>query len=166
MFHMAEVYIALGTNLGDREANLSSALAELGGRVHIGKRSPVYQTEPWGVTEQPRFLNMVVSGETDLPPEELLHFLKGIERGIGRTGGIRYGPRVIDLDVLFYGDDIIEDKELVIPHPRIAERRFVLVPLADIAASFVHPVLGATVRDLLARSPDDGSVIPYNPPSQ
>jgi 2-amino-4-hydroxy-6-hydroxymethyldihydropteridine diphosphokinase len=163
---MATVYIALGTNLGDRKANLESALGHLSMHVRIRDRSPIYETEPWGIADQPRFLNMVVSGESDLEPPALLRFLKGIERTMGRTGGIRYGPRLIDLDILFYDGRVIDKEDLLVPHPRLAERRFVLVPLADIAPALVHPALGASVREMLSRLPDDGSVKPYNPPNQ
>jgi 2-amino-4-hydroxy-6-hydroxymethyldihydropteridine diphosphokinase len=134
--------------------------------VKIGERSRTYETEPWGIADQPHFLNMVVSGETDLEPLALLRFLKGIERAMGRTRGIRYGPRVIDLDILFYEDRVINNEDLVVPHPRLAERRFVLVPLADIAPSWIHPALGGTIRELLSRLPDDGSVKRYEPANQ
>ena len=163
---MAIVYLALGTNLGDREGNLQSALTKLGAQFKLGDRSPIYETEPWGVADQPRFLNMVVSGETNLEPAALLGFLKSIEAAMGRERGIRYGPRVIDLDVLFYDDEVIDEKDLVVPHPRLAERRFVLVPLADIARRKVHPSLGVSVGELLQRLPDDRTVRPHNAPNQ
>ncbi len=158
---MPKVYLALGTNLGDRAENLRQALVHLAAQVSIDTRSQIYETEPWGVTEQPRFLNMVVAGETQLDAPELLHFLKTIERELGRTPGVRYGPRVIDLDILLYDDDLVRTPDLIVPHPRLAERRFVLVPLADLAPDLIHPELGISVRELLARLPDDESVKPY-----
>jgi 2-amino-4-hydroxy-6-hydroxymethyldihydropteridine diphosphokinase len=163
---MAMVYLALGTNLGDREENLRAALEHLDAKVKIKDRSPIYETEPWGLVDQPRFLNMVVSGETTLDPHALMHFLKDIERTMGRTPGIRYGPRVIDLDLLLYDDVIVTTDDLIVPHARMFERRFVLVPLADIAPDRVHPLLGESVRVLLARLPDDASVKPYISPFQ
>lgn len=163
---MPRVYLALGTNLGDREENLRRALEILGTKVSIVERSPIYETEPWGIAEQPRFLNIVVSGQTDLTPTDLLAWLKSIERAMGRTHGIRYGPRLIDLDILFYQNAQIRTNELVVPHPRMAERRFVLVPLADIAPDLLHPTLGVSIRELLRRLPEDDSVKPYNPPRQ
>jgi 2-amino-4-hydroxy-6-hydroxymethyldihydropteridine diphosphokinase len=163
---MAKVFIALGTNLGNREQNLKSALEQLSSQVRIGDRSPIYETEPWGLADQPRFLNMVAGGETDLGPLALLRFVKGVERAVGRTPGIRYGPRVIDLDILSYDDEMIDGEELILPHPRLAERRFVLVPFGDIAPAWVHPKLGTTIREILSRLPDDGSVRSYTPPTQ
>lgn len=158
---MTEVYIALGGNLGDRAANLEAAIAALGPEIVLRDRSAVYETEPQYVTGQPRFLNMAVRGETDLGADDLLRHLKELEKSLGRTGGVRYGPRVIDLDILLYGDAVIETPGLSIPHPRLAERAFVLRPLADIAPRLVHPVTGKTIDRILKELPDDGGVILY-----
>ncbi len=158
---MTEVYIALGGNLGDRAANLEAALAALGARVALRDRSPVYETEPQYMAGQPRFLNMVVRGETDLDADGLLRHLKELEKSLGRTGGVRYGPRLIDLDILFYGDAVIERPGLSIPHPRLGERAFVLRPLADIAPQLVHPVTGKTITRMLDELPGGGGVERY-----
>lgn len=145
------VYIALGTNLGDRFQTLQKALAHLPPQVQVCACSAVYQTAPWGITDQPDFLNQVVRAETCLEPLELLRYLKRLEVQLGRRPAIRYGPRHIDLDILFYDDLILELPELVIPHPRLIERNFVLIPLADLAPDLVHPVLETTVAELLSR---------------
>lgn len=148
---MATVYLALGANLGDRAHNLQDALARLAPFVYITRASSVYETEPVGVREQPLFLNMVIAGTTALSPVDLLRCLKKIEIAMGRTEGIRFGPRPIDIDILFY-DRLIElSPALTIPHPRLHERAFVLIPLAEIAPDLVHPRLRLRVRDLLAR---------------
>lgn len=144
------VYLSLGTNLGRRAANLRAALASLAPQIRVRRTSPVYETEPWGYTDQPAFLNQVVEAETSLSPEDLLDHLKQIETALGREPTFRYGPRLIDLDVIFYDDRVIEEDNLNIPHPRLAERAFVLVPLADLAPDLIHPLLQRPVRELLA----------------
>lgn len=152
--------LSLGTNLGDREANLRNAIAALAPTVRVTRESRVYETAPWGFEDQPSFLNMVVSGETDLSPLELLKFLKTLETELGRTPTFRYGPRLIDLDILFYNDLILQTPELTIPHPKLHERAFVLVPLADLAPEWKHPLLQKTTTELLNQL-DSTDIFPY-----
>lgn len=145
------VYLALGSNLGDRLANLQHTVAALAPQLVVKDQSHMYETEPWGYTDQPAFLNMAVKAETDLPPEALLTFLKKLEQDLGREPTPQqYGPRKIDLDILFYDDIVLNTPPLVIPHPRLHERAFVLIPLADIAPDHIHPVIGDLVWDMLA----------------
>jgi len=148
---MHPVYLALGSNLGNRSENLRSAIKNLGKGVKVIKCSQVYETPPWGYEDQPKFLNQVIEVETNLAPSELLEYVKEVEGSIGREKTFRYGPRSIDIDILFYDDMVIDSPPLVIPHARISERAFVLNPLADLAPDFLHPVLGETVLGLLAK---------------
>jgi len=145
------VYLGLGSNLGDRQENLDRALDFLSQRLGALQISSVYDTEPIGNINQPRFLNMVCQAYTGLAPMELLTLVKGIELKIGRAPGKPNAPRPIDIDILFYGDQVFEVPELVIPHPKLTERAFVLVPLDEIAPGLVHPVSGKTVKELLER---------------
>ncbi len=143
------VYLALGTNLGQRLENLDQALKHLACEINIRKCSSIYETPPWGVTEQPRFLNQVIQGTTLLPPHALLDFLKKIERKMGRVEMVRFGPRVIDLDILLYDERRVNTPRLQIPHPRMHERAFVLVPLVEIEPTLVIPGQRQTIADLL-----------------
>jgi 2-amino-4-hydroxy-6-hydroxymethyldihydropteridine diphosphokinase len=142
-------YLGLGSNLGERRGNLERALDFLSQRLRLDKVSSIYDSEPVGNIEQPRFLNLACQTNTTLSPQGLLALAKGIEARMGRTSGSG-APREIDIDILFYGDQVIQTPELVIPHPRLTERAFVLVPLVEIAPELVHPVNGKTVRELLA----------------
>jgi 2-amino-4-hydroxy-6-hydroxymethyldihydropteridine diphosphokinase len=145
----AVVYLGLGSNLGNREDSLKKALELISHRLRLGKVSSIYDTEPLGETKQPRFLNMVCEVSTTLPPAALLVMLKGFELKLGRNPGRSGAPRPIDIDILFYGDQVVKSPDLIIPHPRLAERAFVLVPLAEIAPALAHPVLHKTVNELL-----------------
>lgn len=158
---MSEVFIALGSNLGDRAANLAAAIAALPPAVGAIRGSPVYETDPQYVTDQPVFLNMVLRGETALDPHSLLRRLKDIEIGLGRVPAARNGPRLIDLDIVLFGDRIVDTPELIVPHPGLAERLFVLRPLADIAPLAIHPITGATVQQMLENIGNGAGIKPY-----
>lgn len=136
---MILTYVGLGTNLGDRLANLRAARAALPPGVMVLRASPNYETAPWGYTDQPAFLNQVIEAQTSLAPLDLLAYLKKLESDLGRRPSFRYGPRLMDMDILLYGDQVIDLPGLKIPHPRLAERAFMLVPLADLAPDLIHP---------------------------
>jgi len=157
---MAEVFLGIGTNLGDREQNLRDALALINQQIgRVLASSSVYETEPWGFETDNSFLNMAVKVRTPLSPYCLLKETESIETILGRIRDKKhYISRIIDVDILFYGEDIIDEISLSIPHPRITERRFVLVPLNEIAPGFIHPVIKKTVSSLLLSCPDTGRV--------
>jgi len=151
----AKVYLMLGTNIGSRQANLQIATAHLLKRIgEIKERSAVYETGPWGVKDQPDFLNQAILIETEWSPEQLLDVLQGIEYEMGMRKKRKWGERLIDLDILFYNEQIIDNERLQIPHLLLTERRFVLTPLNDIAPDFIHPVFKKSIRQLLADCKD------------
>ncbi|MBM3166821.1 MAG: 2-amino-4-hydroxy-6-hydroxymethyldihydropteridine diphosphokinase [Chloroflexi bacterium] len=147
---MAIAYLALGSNLGNRQKNLSEAFELMSGQVMVQEVSSIYETEPVGYEQQPFFLNVVCRVSTGLSQEKLLRLAKEIEKKLGRKSSFRNAPRPIDIDILFYDGLVMEGQELTIPHPRLTERAFVLVPLAEIAPELVHPGNGKAVRQLLA----------------
>jgi 2-amino-4-hydroxy-6-hydroxymethyldihydropteridine diphosphokinase len=147
---MPTAYIGIGSNLGDREENCAKALALLEREgIKIVKPSSMIETEPWGVREQQKFMNMAVEVTTDMLPDQLLRKLKEVEAELGRTETTRWGQRIIDLDILFYGDTVYSSPELQIPHLHLHEREFVLMPLSEIAPDKIHPVLKKSVREML-----------------
>lgn len=147
---MSKAYIGIGSNLGDRQQNCLDAieLLKING-LQVTRRSSMHETEPWGVKQQPKFINMAVEVKTDIPPRELLGLLKKIENDMGRMDTVRWGPRVIDLDILLYDNIKIDEDGLKIPHPLMHERDFVLGPLFEIAPDKEHPVLSVTIKKLL-----------------
>ena len=153
---MDGVYLLLGSNLGDRHENLSKARQMI--REHSGsviEESGIYVTAPWGISDQPEFYNQVIRISTSLEAEDLLQTLLQIETDMGRERRIKWGERLIDIDILFYGNLVINTDHLVIPHPGIPDRRFTLVPLCELAPDLVHPVLNKTMTELLDKCEDD-----------
>lgn len=143
------VYLSLGTNLGNRPANLKQAISMLPPQMVVKSKSKVYETPPWGYTEQDDFLNQVVKVTTYLEPLSLIKHLKRMEVAMGRKPTFRHGPRLIDIDILFYDDEILKAPSLTIPHPRLHERGFVLLPMMDIAPDLMHPVVQRKIRELV-----------------
>jgi len=156
------IYLSLGSNLADRAANLQAARSHLPPQVGLIEASPIYETEPWGYTDQPLFLNQALKAVTSLTPGQLLIYLKSIEKALGRLPSFHLGPRLIDLDILFFDDLVMHEQGLTIPHPYLHERPFVLVPLADVAPDFVHPVFHLTIKDFLSKLDTRGIRI-YDP---
>jgi 2-amino-4-hydroxy-6-hydroxymethyldihydropteridine diphosphokinase len=156
---MAEktVYLSLGSNVGDREKNLRAAIAALA-EVRVTRVSSFYETEPVDLREQPWFLNCIVEGTTKTAGLELLHALREIERRMGSQKLVPKGPRLIDMDILLYGDETIHTPELQVPHPRMLLRKFVLVPLTEIAPNVKHPSWNGTAAEMLAETPDQSQV--------
>lgn len=158
-----EVYLLLGTNLGDRAANLEIAISNLRDNIgKINKLSRIYETAAWGKTNQPAFYNQVVSLTTNFPPQILLKRLLAIEAKMGRQRLEKWGERLIDIDILFIGKQIIDSIELQVPHPEIHNRRFTLEPLVEIAPDFLHPILKQTVTEILNNCSDQLDVQPLN----
>ena len=154
------VTLALGSNLGNRLEMLRRALAMLRiAGLRQGRRSRVWETKPWGVTDQPLFLNMCVEISTELEPESLLALLKGVEAELGRGAGRRWGPREIDIDIIYYDDLVFNCERLSIPHPRMQEREFVLRPLSECSPEIRHPLLGKTAAELLEELPEHEDMI-------
>jgi len=146
---MVTVYLSLGSNLGERQENLGKAIQLLSHRLRVGLVSSIYETEPVGNTKQPHFLNLACQVFTRLAAKDLLTLTKGFESMMGRARNTSNAPRPIDIDILFYGNQVIATEELTIPHPRLTERAFVLVPLAEIAPDLVHPINHKAVKELL-----------------
>ena len=156
---MVEAYIAFGSNIGDREANINRALGILKQKIKIIKISPLYQTKPMYLENQEWFLNGAAKVETELTPKGLLDFLKSTEKTMGRKDVGRNGPRIIDLDILFYSDRVLNETNLLIPHPKLQERAFVLVPLAEIEPNLIHPIYKKSIATLLSELKYDKSEI-------
>ncbi|RYY98509.1 MAG: 2-amino-4-hydroxy-6-hydroxymethyldihydropteridine diphosphokinase [Chitinophagaceae bacterium] len=155
-------YLLLGGNLGNRERNLASARAALAATGTVEALSPIFETEAWGLREQPAFLNQALALRTALGPEALLDAMLRIEQEEGRVRAERYGPRTLDIDLLFYDDAVIDTPRLVVPHPQLPARRFALVCLAAIAPGLRHPLLGSTIADLLAACADETPVYKFS----
>jgi 2-amino-4-hydroxy-6-hydroxymethyldihydropteridine diphosphokinase len=159
---MTKTYLLLGSNMGNREAFLSKALTEIDATIgKISKKSKIYQTEPWGEKEQEDFLNIAVEVETKLKPKKILEKIHEIEKLLDREETYKWGPREIDIDILFYGEEMISEVDLTIPHPFIHERKFTLIPLVEIAPELYHPIMGVNIMDLLLECEDQSEVLEF-----
>lgn len=154
-------YIGIGSNQGDPRANCTAAIEHIGASGHnrLLDQSSFYHTEPWGYRDQDDFINLVIKIETSLSPLDLLSFLQGVERKLAKKQDIPWGPRTIDLDILFYNNDILESPQITIPHSFVCQRGFVLHPLKEIAPCLIHPVYNQTISQLLDSLDDDNQVI-------
>jgi len=157
---MSKVYLGLGTNLGNRVENMNRAIEGLAEQIKVLNVSPMYETAAWGVEEQPDFLNLCLAGETNLGAWGLLRFVKDLEITLGREETVRWGPRLIDIDILLFGDLMIDEQGMTIPHKGIPARATVLVPLADIAPDLIHPLADVTIAEMLTKV-DTSGVWPY-----
>lgn len=147
------MYLALGSNVGDSKSYIDEAVRLLGDRVTVVAKAPIYVSKAVGYTEQADFLNTAIKVETDLRPEALLEFVKEVEQKVGRIERFRWGPREVDIDIILYGEEVLESEDLTIPHPYFRERDFVLKPLSDIAADAIDPLTSSSVEELLAKIP-------------
>jgi 2-amino-4-hydroxy-6-hydroxymethyldihydropteridine diphosphokinase len=156
---MSGIFLLLGSNLGDRNLQLARAchLLEMGG-LRVLRKSSMYETAPWGVEAQRSFLNQVVEVSFAGSPMELLHLGRQVEAACGRERVVKWGPRTLDVDILYFGGTVVNEEALKVPHPGIPERRFTLVPMVELAPDFIHPVLGLSQRELLLQCPDAGEV--------
>jgi 2-amino-4-hydroxy-6-hydroxymethyldihydropteridine diphosphokinase len=155
-----ELFILLGTNLGDRFQNLETASVEIENSIgKITRKSSIYQTAAWGFTDQPSFLNQVLQLSTDLPASNVLQIILKIEKKMGRVREQKWGARLIDIDILYFANEIIKQPGLIVPHPFLQERRFALIPLTEILPDFIHPILKMTNLELLEKCKDELEVI-------
>lgn len=159
---MATVYLSLGSNLGNRASNIYGALRRLATNIQLAEISTLYETEPVGLADQPWFLNLVCRAQTNLSPEALLTLAKTTEQDMGREKTVRFGPRAIDIDILMYDNLVLSTPQLEIPHPRLHERGFVLIPLGEVAPHLIHPVLLKSVSELRERANTLEEVRPYS----
>lgn len=150
-----DLYLGIGSNIGDKLGNIERAIKELTSLIEVKKCSSIYETSPWGYKKQDKFLNCIVYGKTKLSGFELLKEINSIEKKLGRERGKKFGPRIIDIDILFYGEEIINTPKLIIPHPLLHLRKFVLVPMVEINPDFVHPVLKKSIKELLQELKSD-----------